>query len=458
MKNNFLLQSDSYKAGHSRLYKPGTEAIYSYLESRGGRFEKTLFFGLQYYLKEYLQGQVVTKDMIDEADQFWAEHFGRKDYFDRSKWDYILDKYNGKLPIVIKAVKEGALVPTNNVLMTIENTDPNCYWLTNFVETLLMKIWYPITIATQSYNIKKDILDALKESGTPESIGFRTHDFSYRGCPSEESAAIGAASHLLSFMGTDSVCGIRLLQEYYGAKMCGFSVPASEHSNVCSFGPQSEVEFCENYLNLYPDGLIACVSDTYDIYNACENIWGGVLKDKVLARNGTLVVRPDSGDFFEVIPKILEILYRKLGGTVNDKGYKVLCDKAKIIQGDGMKPETIKALYQHIIKLGWSADNLTVGSGGGLLVENVTRDSCKFAIKASAAKINGEWIDIFKNPITDPGKMSKKGKLALIHHGEGEWTTVPECLSSGANKLETVFENGEIKRFQTLEEIKANIN
>ncbi len=387
---NILLQSDSYKAGHARLYKPGTENIYSYLEARGGRWERTVFFGLQYYLFEYLAGEVVTKAKVDQAEQFWSAHFGRPDYFDRSKWDYIVTKHGGKLPIRIRAVKEGSIVPVSNVLMTIEATDKNCYWLTNFLETILMKIWYPISVATQSYHIRKDILAELEYSGTPESIDFRVHDFAYRGTHSEESSALGSAAHLLSFMGTDTVSGIRMLQAYYGAGMCGFSIPAVEHSNVCSFGPEGEEEFYNHFLNLYPTGLIACVSDTYDIYNACENLWGGSLRDKVLARNGKLVIRPDSGNFFEVIPKIFEILYRKFPGTVNAKGFKLLNEKLGVIQGDGMKPETIKQLYQHVVKLGWSADNLTVGSGGGLLV----KDQRSSLSKPRAPRLTG-WILIF---------------------------------------------------------------
>ena len=453
---NILMATDSYKISHAACYCPKLEILLSYLESRGGRFPETLFFGLQYYLK-MIEGVQVTTEKIDEAQKFWEEHFGRKDVFNRAAWEYIRDNCGGKLPIRIKAVKEGALVPTGNVLVTVENTDKNCYWLTNFIETLLVKIWYPISIASQSNNIKKDILKYLEKSGTPESISFRAHDFGYRGTSCEEQAAIGAASHLLSFMGTDTVAGITMLQENYSAGMCGFSIPATEHSIICSFGRDNEVEACRNYLKQYPTGLIACVSDTYDIYNCCENIWGGVLKDEVMKRDGKLVIRPDSGDFFEVIPKVLDILWNKFGGTVNSKGYRVLDPHIGVIQGDGMEQSTINALYNHIVELGWSADNLTVGSGGGLLVKNIDRDTCKFAFKACAAKVNGQWIDIFKDPITDTGKRSKKGKLKLVKV-DGQYKTVQlyEYINL-EDELVTVFENGEIKKEYSLDEIKKNI-
>jgi nicotinamide phosphoribosyltransferase len=453
---NIIKASDSYKISHKNGYCPKLEILLSYLESRGGKYKTTIFFGLQYYLK-MIEGVQVTSEKIDEAQSFWEAHFGRKDVFNREAWEYILEKHGGKLPLKIRAVKEGANVPTNNVLMTIENTDPKCYWLTNFVETLLMKVWYPITIATQSNEIKKNIINHLNISGTPETACWRTHDFGYRGVTCEEHAAIGSAAHLISFNGTDTVAGIVLAQNTYNAEMCGFSIPATEHSIMCSFGRENEIEACRNFLNQYPDGLIACVSDTYNIYNCCENIWGGVLKDIVINRKGKLVVRPDSGDFFEVIPKVLDILWNKFGGTINDKGYKVLDPHIGVIQGDGMEPETINALYTHIVKLGWSADNLTVGSGGGLLVKDVTRDTNKFAIKACAARVDGKWIDIFKEPITDTGKRSKKGKLKLVII-DGEYKTVKDIeYPELPDELVTVFENGVITKTYAFEEIKNNV-
>lgn len=454
-KENFnLTLTDSYKASHINAYKNGVKRIQSYLESRGGKYEWNVFFGLQYYLKRFLEGAVVTQEKIDEAEKFWSAHFGRNDVFNRKAWEYIINKHGGKLPVRIRAVPEGTRVNFKNVLMTIENTDDECFWLVNFLETLLMKVWYPITIASQSATIKNDIRNALERSGDVAGAEFKCHDFAYRGVASEEMAAIGAAAHLISFKGTDTVAGIRLLQDYYNSGMCGFSIPATEHSVICSFGRVGEEEACENFLNQYPSGLIACVSDTYDIYNCCENIWGGTLKNKVMSRDGTLVIRPDSGDFFEVVPKVLEILWRKFGGVINEKGFKVLDNHVRVIQGDGMNPTTIQQLFERIMELGWSADNLAVGSGGGLLMAGIDRDTNKFAIKANAALIGSEWVDIFKEPVTDIGKKSKRGRLKLVKKDNG-FETVRES-EFGQDILETVFENGELVKEYTFDEVRKN--
>lgn len=426
------------------------------MESRGGKYQKTLFFGLQYFLKKYLTGKVITIEKIDEAQNFWNAHFGRTDVFPREAWVALLDAHGGKLPIRIRAVPEGTLVSYKNVLMTIENTDENFPWLVNYLETLLLEVWYAITIATQEYHTRQNVLQYLATSGTLTGINFKVHDFGYRGVTCPEQSAIGAAAHLISFMGTDTVSGISLLQNYYGAGMCGFSIPATEHSIMCSFGRENEVEACANWLKQYPTGLIACVSDTYNIYNACENIWGGVLRDTVLNRDGCLVIRPDSGDYLEVIPKVLQILWDKFGGT-EANGYKTLDSHVRVIQGDGMNPETIAELFSHIMALGWSADNLAVGSGGGMLM-NVNRDTNKWAIKACAALVNDTWIDIWKDPITDPGKKSKTGRLKLIK-SNGDYNTVredDEAYKDTQDELVTVYENGDLIVDYSLDDVKRN--
>lgn len=457
IENNILLQSDSYKASHHLCYDKGISKIYSYLESRGGVFSSTVFFGLQYYLEKYLAGKQVTKEKIDEAEKFWNEHFGRTDCFDRKKWEYILNEYDGHLPLLIQAVPEGMVVPVSNVLMTIVNTDPKCFWLTNYVETLLMKVWYPITVATQSYYIRKDVEKALIESGDPSGINFKVHDFGYRGIASEEQAGLGAAAHLISFMGTDTVAGIRLLQKYYGSGMAGFSIPATEHSIMCSFGRDEELRACENFLDRFPKGLIACVSDTYDIFKCCREIWGGKLKEKVMAREGTLVIRPDSGDPLKVVPQVLQILWEQFGGTVNGKGFKVLDSHVRVIQGDGMDVNSIPALYQRIMDEHWSADNLAVGSGGGLL-QKMNRDTCKFAIKCSAALKNNRWMDVYKEPMTDSGKRSKAGRFQTVLFEDGKIETRDFSFAGphGKNILKPVFENGKILRKYSLDQVKEN--
>ena len=331
--NNICWLTDSYKVSHYKQYPPGTKRIYSYFESRSGATHPmTTFFGLQYWLKQYLAGPVVTKGKIDEAEALFELHFGQN-LFNRHGWEHILETHGGRLPIEIKAVPEGMLVRESNVLMTIENTDDASYWLPNYLETLLVQVWYPSTVATQSRAMKTVILNYLTQTGDPGLIDFKLHDFGFRGVSCPEQAAIGAAAHLVNFKGTDTVAGLVLLRKFYNEPMGGFSIPAAEHSTITAWGRDHEVEACRNMLVQYPSGLMATVSDSYDIYNCCENIWGGALRDQVLARDGVLIVRPDSGDPPTVVVKVLEILGGKLGCTVNGKGFKVLHPKdPKVIQ------------------------------------------------------------------------------------------------------------------------------
>lgn len=457
LRNNLLLLTDSYKASHYKQYPQGTTNVYSYLESRGGQFRKTLFFGLQYFMKNYLEGQQVTPAKIAEAKAFFDAHMG-PGMFNEEGWKYIYEKHDGYLPIRIKAVPEGTVVDNKNVLMTIENTDPNCFWLTNYLETLLVQVWYPITVATQSYFCKEIINEYLEETGDPASIGFKLHDFGYRGVSSNESASLGAAAHLVNFMGTDTLAGITMLQDFYGAKeMPGFSIPASEHSTITSWGREGELAAMENMLDQYPTGLVACVSDSFDIFKACSEYWGEALKEKILSRDGTLVIRPDSGDPVEVVVKCLEILGQKFGFDVNNKGYKVLPPQVRMIQGDGIDIDSLKNILEAMKQKRWSADNIAFGSGGALL-QKMNRDTQKFAFKCSSVIVNGEERDVYKQPVTAEFKQSKKGRFALNRikgwHDYGhKFETVQEGV--GEDVLQTVFENGQILREYTLDEIRG---
>jgi len=454
---NFLLRTDSYKFTHWKQYPPQTTAIYSYLESRGGMFPATVFFGLQYYLRTYLEGPVFARSDIRQADEFCRQHFGR-DLFNREGWTRLLEKHRGTLPVRIKAVPEGTVVPTLNLLGTIENTDPEFPWLTNYLETLLMKVWYPTTVATLSREIKKIIKGFLERTGDPALLPFKLHDFGYRGVSSEETAAIGAAAHLVNFMGTDTVAGILMLQQHYHAKaMPGFSIPASEHSTITAWGKEHEAEAYCNMLNAYPEGLVACVSDSYNIYNACEKLWGELLKPDVVHRKGTLVIRPDSGDPINVLTKVFEILGEKFGYETNAKGYRVLPPYVRVIQGDGVNMFTIQNMLYQLAKFhGWSADNIAFGMGGALL-QQLNRDTQKFAFKCSAAKVHGQWRPVFKDPITDPGKNSKHGRLALVESEPGVFRTIENVTDASLDRedrLVTVFENGEVLQEYDLDSIR----
>ncbi|CAF0869396.1 unnamed protein product [Adineta steineri] len=461
MENNILLKTDSYKISHHKQYPPETTVVYAYLESRGGDYPEQVFFGLQYILKKHLAGQVVTREYLEQGIDFWHKHFGY-DIVNREMWEYIIEKYDGYLPIRIKAVPEGTVVPTGNVLMTIENTDPKCSSLTTFLETILLQIWYPITIATNSREIKKILLRSLVKTGDPSVIKGQLHDFGFRGVSSYETSAIGSCAHLTSFSGTDTISGCVLAHNFYLAEeMIAFSIPASEHSTMVSWTKEKEREAYENILDMYPNGIVACVSDSYNIYDACEHIWGTQLHDKILERDGTLVIRSDSGDPIEVLERLLTILYDKFGGAVNEKGFKVLDKHIRLIQGDGVNMQAIKEILELLERIGFATDNLIFGSGGGLL-QKFDRDTMKFAIKCSFVEITGiGGIAVAKNPITDAGKRNKPGRLKLVKDNDDTYRTLnsidhTEEYDAAEDQLVTVFENGKILCEYTFDTIRAN--
>ena len=448
---NIILNSDSYKYSQFNQYPEGTEYIYSYVESRGGKYDETVFFGLQAFIQEYLRDPI-TMDMIDEAEDIITAH---GEPFNREGWEYILDAHEGFLPVEIKAVPEGTVVPVHNILASIENTDPKCYWLTSFLETALLRaIWYPTTVATNSREIKKIILDALIRTGTPGDIAFKLHDFGARGVSSLESAGIGGAAHLVNFMGTDTVEALLFARRYYRASMAGFSVPAMEHSTVTSWGRDGEVDSYRNMVkkNGKPGGIVSAVSDSYDIFNACK-LWGTELKQDIIDSGTTLVVRPDSGHPAAVVLRCLQILEQHFGYTINGKGFKVL-NNVRVLQGDGVNVDSIGDILDTIIAKGFSADNVVFGQGGALL-QIVNRDDQKFAMKCSAIRVNGQWRDVYKDPITDNGKRSKKGRLALVTNGE-DWNTirVGELPDNAQDELQVVFIDGNPAKQQTFDKIR----
>lgn len=460
IENNILLKTDSYKFSHYLQFPPGSQYVHSYLESRGGTIsDETIFFGLQYYLKKYLEGCVVTKEMVDEASDLVAAHMG-PGLFNRTDWMYIVDKHKGRLPVEIRAIPEGTRVNVSNALVTIINTDPRCYWLPNYLETLLLKVWYPITVATLSRKIKELIFSFLERTGDPSTIDFKLQDFGYRGVSSEESAALGGASHLLNFKGTDTIAGILMLRKYYDAEeMPGFSIPASEHSTITSWGEEHEVDAFENMLIKYPDGLVAVVSDSYDIFKACSDLWGTKLKKQIENRNGTLVIRPDSGDPASTVLKVLHILEDKFGCECNSKGYKVLPRFIRVLQGDGVNYHSIREILRCMESHSFSADNIGFGMGGALL-QTLNRDTFKFAFKASAIMIDGTWRDVYKHPVTDVGKESKRGLLALSYLGESQFVTVRKDPNENyfSDRLTPVFRDGILLKNYKFTEVLENVN
>ena len=462
MKSNLILMTDSYKASQWKQYPPGSSYLFSYFESRGGFYPETIFFGLQYYLKKYLLTPITIED-VKAAKEFFAVHGVDFNY---DGWMYIAKELGGKLPVRIRAIPEGTKVTNSNILMSIESTDPRVFWIVNWLETLLVKVWYPITVATQSYYLRKTIYDSLvKTSDNPDAeIDFKLHSFGYRGVSSEESAGIGAAAELISFKGADTINGILYANEYYNSGICGFSINASEHSTITSWGKDHEVDAYRNMIAQFakPGAIFACVSDSYDIYNAISCLWGGILKEDIIKSGATLVIRPDSGIPTEVVPKCLQLMEEKFGCTINSKGYKVL-NYVRLIQGDGVNPTSIKEILEIINNLGYSTTNIAFGMGGASLqgssANTINRDTQKFAFKASAIRVNGELRDVYKEPITDLGKRSKSGRLDLVKYGNFETVKLEE---NEPYKLRTqmlvVYENGKLFSETSFAEIKERVS
>lgn len=442
---NIITKTDSYKNSHWLQFPKDSEAMFSYVESRGGEFKETVMFGLRYILSKYLS-KPITQENINNAEKI-AKLQGVP--FNREGWEYVLKEHNGFLPLKIKAIPEGNVVRTKTPLVTIESTDPKVFWIAGHVEPLILRIWYPITVATLSREIKKVIKPFVDEtSDYVESVDFKLCDFGARAATSAESAKIAGMSHLVSFSVTDTIEGIEGIFETYSTDdFIAGSVPASEHSTITSWTKDKEKEAYENMIDTFGDEnspyfspIYACVSDAYDIFNAIENIWGNELKQKLLDSKATMVLRPDSGNALYMVMTCLERLDKIFGHVLNEKGYKVL-NKVKIIQGDGVDIHAIKEILEYMKMNKYSTDNITFGMGGALHQKGINRDTLKFALKCSAIKRNGIWTDVFKSPITDAGKISKKGLLDVSVNDEGIHTTHQnEKIDNSA--LVLYYENG----------------
>ena len=433
-QTNLILATDSYKASHFRAYPLGATAMYSYFESRGGEYDKTVFFGLQYLLKE-IAGDNIWGDDIRDARDFFAAH---GEPFNDEGWKRL--KSLCYLPIRITALPEGTVVPTHTPLFTVESTDRETFWIVSYLETMLVRLWYPITVATRSWHVKRTIMRFLEETsdGNPsEEVLFKLHDFGARGASSAETAAIGGAAHLINFRGSDTIEGIALANAYYHCDMAGFSIPAAEHSTVTMWGRDGEFDAYRRMLTEFgkPGALVAVVSDSYDIWNAIGNGWCGTLLDDVRKSGATVVIRPDSGYPTDVVLDALAMIGDKCGTTRNKKGYRLLPPYFRIIQGDGISEKMITEILECMKAAGWSASNIAFGMGGELL-QKLNRDTNKFAFKCSAACVDGQWRDVSKSPIGDPGKASKAGRVEV----------------PGGR---VVFENGRLLVDDKLEDIRA---
>lgn len=457
MRINPILNTDSYKTSHFVQYPARTEYVYSYIESRGGKFDRTLFFGLQAFIKEYLMTPVTPEDFW-EAKTFCEAHGVP---FNFSGWKYIVEDLKGILPVEIRAVPEGSIIPTGNVLLTIVNTDPKVPWITSYLETALLRaIWYPTTVATKSWNIKQTIKKAYEETSDadPVEIDFKLVDFGARGVSSYESAALGGLGHLVNFKVTDTIAAVLAAKRYYHEPMAGFSIPAAEHSTITSWGKENEADAYRNMIFQFgrPGKTFAVVSDSYNIWNAVDNIWGDELRKEVDASGATLVVRPDSGDPVTTPVDVVLSLMNRYGDIINSKGYRVLPKNIRVLQGDGINEDTVVKIVQELKRFNLSVENLVFGMGGGLL-QQVDRDTQKFAMKCSAICINGEWRDVYKEA---PGKASKRGRLALVERfwQPGVYDTFWHNGNVYDDVMQLVYRNGDLMIDDTFEEIRARAN
>ena len=451
--DNNIINTDNYKHCHYPLYPKGTEYISSYIESRGGEFPVTMFMGLQAYVRDYLMRPVTLED-VDAAEYLMRE---QGMHFNRENWMGIINDHGGYLPVEIEAVAEGTVLPTNNVLVQTINTDPKYYWATSVFETALLRaIWYPTTVGTLSWLCKQAIRAALER--TSDNVGLlrhMLHDYGARGVSSQQSAALGGMAHLVNFAQSDTTPGILAAKRWYNAVAPSNSGPNSEHASFTAWGPEGEVDAIRNMLEVYHDhGFALVLTDTYDHENCVKNILGGELKEMVQNFPGLVGARPDSGDVVQVTSDTTEWLMEAFGHEVNSKGFKILPPFIRVVQGDGVTGESLRLIYAEMERRGLAADNAVFGMGGGLL-QHVDRDTNRFAQKASAVCVNGEWRGIAKNPKGAGYKASKAGRLALIQEN-GEYKTVlRDSVSPEENLLKPVFRNGKLLKQWDFSELIA---
>lgn len=430
---NPILATDSYKFSHFMQYPPGSEYVTSYVEARGSKIEgitEVVMFGLQAFINEVLNVRI-TRQHVEEAKTFCEKHGVPFNY---EGWMIIVNDHNGYIPVSIEAVPEGTPIPLGNVMIQVVNNDARLPWVTSYIETLLLSyVWYGSTVATLSREIKREIKKYLDiSSDNPEAeLPFKLHDFGYRGVAAG-AAGLGAAAHLVNFMGTDTVAGIEFAQKNYNADVCGFSISASEHSTMTSWGEENEYEAYKNMVKQYakPGAIFACVIDSYNTFAAID-MWAKeidpetnmTLLDQVKAAGATVVLRPDSGDPVAMPVDVIKRLMERVGFYENSKGYRVLPDHVRVIQGDGIDAADVRAILFQLKMNRISGSCIAFGMGGGLL-QKVNRDTFKFAMKANEIIVNGSSRHVVKNPVTDSGKKSKAGVQILLRDKDGNYETI----------------------------------
>lgn len=453
---NILSDVDSYKLSHWKLYRKGTTTVYSYVESRGGHYSHVMFAGLQQLLYSKL-GQPITREMIEEMAISVPKHGFS---FNREGWEIILNEYGGKLPLLIKAVPEGLVVPVKNALFTIENLDPRLPWLTSYFETMILRdLWTACTIATRIFFMTRRInTNWLANSDTPLSP-FALLDFSSRGVMGHDHSEIGGITYLFHFMGSDNFPAVRAANYYYFEEMSGYSVMAAEHSISCSFGRDNDDDYITNSIAQVDEGgILSLVGDTWNIFEFAKKVVANH-KDEIINKKISFVTRPDSGELVDVLPPIINTLAQGFGTDRNSKGKHVIRYGAKVLQGDGMNERTHMYPFDIADALGIAPDSIVTAAGGGLLTADLDRDTNRWAMKASEMVINGERVDIYKDPVTDPGKQSKRGRFALLRDEAGEFHTVNRVndAEDRADLLEPRYNLSGVINAHTLAQIRERV-
>lgn len=483
-KRNMMLDTDSYKNDHGRMLRDGTEYLYSAITPRKQNEFTSLIVvaGYQYLIKEYLVGQQITMEEIDEAEQ---EIEAQGYQFDRERWEYILNKHNGRLPLKIRAVPEGTVVPVGCPIVTIVNTDPKCAWLVSYVETMFLRgMWFMTTVASTARELKSYLSNVMFKHTGQKNIGFHVHNFGARGASSYEANGMSGMAHAMLFDGSDDLQSNRNIKHYYNTtNNFTSSVIASEHSVSCSNSDaEKNVDFpiAVKMLDILEQAVdrfqktgkgvpvVSIVIDTYDAFRFVKDYLGRDLKDRVIElgkKGGKVVVRPDSGDPVEMPIRILEILLSIFGYTVNEQGYKVLPSYIGVIQGDGINSKSIRQICVELEKRKIALSNIVFGMGGKLTHPERGRDTFSFAMKASAQynSNDGHWIDLFKNPITDAGKRSLKGRVTTLKSKTDNSIIADRIELLDINKnledmMIDVFLDGESLNESTFEEVRERAN
>lgn len=498
-----LFETDAYKLGHGAggtdgggMYPAGTEYVYTNFTNRGSRVEgqnHVVSFGIQAFIQSYIMDAfepffAASEDEVaDLYEKRVTQILGPNDIGS----DHIRKLHRkGYLPLRFNTVKEGSLVPLQVPNLTVENTDPEFFWLTNYIETVLSaSIWFPSTSATTAVRARRVLNKWADKTGVDRAnVDWQYHDFSFRGHTTPESAAASGAGHLLSFMGTDNLNTFEWIDYLYAGEngQIGGSVAASEHSVMCAGGKESEQETFERILHQFPTGIVSIVSDTWDLYGSVIGKILPALKDSIVARDGKVVIRPDSGNPVEILTGlddyqpgmpayiaatqgvrgdvrtleqkgVIEALYEIFGGPTNKAGYRSLAHVGALY-GDGITIERMEQILARLAAKGFASDTAVFGVGS-FTYQYTTRDTYMSALKATWVQVNGVGYGIQKDPVTGSGKKSAIGRLAVLRDENNEMCLVQEATpeQEAASELQPVWENGVWLRKQSLADVRATL-